>query len=244
MQDNEHKKKRKAGLHKEISSIFEGIPVPGMGKRPSDAAVPEQAEQGPEKASASERGDQQTIPSMKPGPVKQPASKVAAAKKTGKSIWQKIKDKLFQSESGVSSSRQKVTLILIPILIVALIYVLMPLFKRPEISRPGEAGPAGVAVGDKGEIDWRVPEPYPTTLRDPMQASSSANFGKGTGTVESGGALLVKGIVHSMENPAAVIGTQIVHEGDIIAGASVVKINQDSVEFKMDGKRWVQKVQR
>ena len=38
MQDNEQKKKRKSGLHKEISSIFEGISVPGAVERPSGAA--------------------------------------------------------------------------------------------------------------------------------------------------------------------------------------------------------------
>jgi hypothetical protein len=242
MQDNERKKKRKSGLHKEISSIFEGVPVPGMPKRPSDAAVPEQAEQGPASMSASERDTQQTIPTVKPGPVKQPVSRAAAGKTTGKSIWQKIKDKLFQSDSEVSSSRQRVMLILIPILVIALIYVIMPLFKRSKISKPIETGLAG--VDDKGEIAWQAPEQYPTTLRDPMQASVQTAFGGETETIVSGGGLIVKGIVHSRENPAAVVGTQIVHEGDIISGASVVKISQDSVEFKMDDKRWVQKVQR
>ncbi len=248
MQDNEHKKKRKAGLHKDISSIFEGVPVPGKKEQPSDAAVPERAEQGPMKPLAPEQRVPQAIPTVKPGPVKQSVHKAAAAKATGKSrwqnTWQKIKSKLFKSEEGVDSTRQKVMVILVPILVIALIYVIMPLFKKPKIFKPKGVESAGAAVDDKGEIDWKVPEPYPTMLRDPMQPSSGTVAAGDIGIVGSGGGLIVRGIVHSRENPAAVIGTQIVHEGDVILGANIVKINQDSVEFRMNDKRWVQKVQR
>ncbi len=52
----------------------------------------------------------------------------------------------------------------------------------------------------------------------------------------------IKGILYSEENPSAIIGTEIVHEGATVSGATVVKINKDSVEFERDGKRWTQKV--
>lgn len=249
MQDNEHKKKRKSGLHKEISSIFEGVPVPGRQEEPSDSAAREQVEPDASRPPSPEPRVPQGVPTVKAGSVKQSMHKAVAARKGGESRWQniwlKIKSKLFKSESGASSSRQKVMLLLVPILVIALIYVLMPLFKRPEISRPAGVRPAGAAVEDKREIDWKVPEPYPITLRDPMQASSSMSVARETEMIESGGGgLIVKGIVYSKESPAAVVGNQIVHEGDIVSGASVVKINQDSVEFKINDKRWVQKVQR
>ncbi len=247
MQENEHKKKRKAGLHKEISSIFEGVPIPGRQERPSGAATPQRPGQGPAKPPAPGPGIPQTTPTA----GKQPVPKAAAVKTTGGSrwrkiwqkTWQKIRSKLFPPESGASSARQKVMVILVPMLFIALIYVLMPLFRRPKISEPGRAEPTKVAVDYKGEIDWQIPEPYPTTFRDPMQPSSAAGA-VGTETIESGRILIVKGIVHSKDNPAAVIGTQIVHKDDVIAGARIVKINQDSVEFKMNDKRWTQKVQR
>jgi hypothetical protein len=54
---------------------------------------------------------------------------------------------------------------------------------------------------------------------------------------------IVKGILYSADNPAAIIGTQIVHAGDKISGATVVKINKGSVEFEMDGKKWEQNVE-
>jgi hypothetical protein len=247
MQDNDPKKKRKAGLHKEISSIFEGVPVPGRREQPSGAAVPERAEQGPVRPLAPEPQVPQSIPAIKPGPAKQPVPKAAAVKTAGKSVWRdtwlKIKNKLFKSESGDSSSRQKVMIILMPILFIALIYVLMPLFRRPKMFIP-RGGEAAEVAAHKGEIDWRIPAPYPKTLRDPMQLSSETAGGGGTEVAENAGSLVVKGIVHSNDHPAAVVGTQIVHEGDVVSGASVIKINQDSVEFKLKDKNWVQKVQR
>ena len=99
-------------------------------------------------------------------------------------------------------------------------------------------GPAIAVAASKDEIDWQIPEPYPTTLRDPMQ------FGRVTAAQAATGGLIVKGIVYSQDSPSAVIGTQIVREGDKVLGATIVKINKDSVEFEMNGKTWTQKVQR
>ena len=55
--------------------------------------------------------------------------------------------------------------------------------------------------------------------------------------------LVVKGIVHSDEIPLAVIGINTVKEGDAVMGVTVVKINQNSVEFEIAGVKWVQKVE-
>jgi hypothetical protein len=38
-----------------------------------------------------------------------------------------------------------------------------------------------------------------------------------------------------------IVEKKLVHEGDVIDGATVVKIHKDSVELKKDGKRWPQK---
>ena len=56
--------------------------------------------------------------------------------------------------------------------------------------------------------------------------------------------LVVKGIVYNQTNPSALIGTEIVHEGDNISGAQVVKIRRDSVEFSFNGTTWQQGVSR
>ena len=50
------------------------------------------------------------------------------------------------------------------------------------------------------------------------------------------------GIVHVEEKRAALINRTIVHEGDIINGVSVVRIERRKVEFEKDGSTWDQKV--
>jgi tetratricopeptide (TPR) repeat protein/uncharacterized RDD family membrane protein YckC len=52
----------------------------------------------------------------------------------------------------------------------------------------------------------------------------------------------VSGILWSEDNPSAIIGTIIVHEGDTISGVKVVKIRKGAVEFEKNGKNWMQGV--
>jgi type II secretory pathway component PulC len=54
--------------------------------------------------------------------------------------------------------------------------------------------------------------------------------------------LVVTGIVTTEQTPRALIGTEIVEQGQTIMGATVIRITPDSVEFEMDGKKWTQKV--
>lgn len=55
---------------------------------------------------------------------------------------------------------------------------------------------------------------------------------------------LVTGIVYSADKPSAIVDRKMVHEGDVIHGATVVKIYRDSVKFSENGKNWEQKVQQ
>jgi hypothetical protein len=55
---------------------------------------------------------------------------------------------------------------------------------------------------------------------------------------------LVTGIVYSADKSSAIVDRQIVHEGDVIHGATVVKIYKDKVKFSKSGKSWEQKVQQ
>ena len=88
------------------------------------------------------------------------------------------------------------------------------------------------------KIDWKIPQPYPAALRDPMQINSAA-----VAASLDAAKFIVKGIVYSEDKPAAVVDGRIVHQGDKVFDADVVKINRDSVEFETNGKRWIQKVQ-
>ncbi len=53
---------------------------------------------------------------------------------------------------------------------------------------------------------------------------------------------LVTGIVRSRDSSTAVIGTQVVREGDTIDGVTIVRIHDDKVEFEKQGQRWTQKL--
>jgi hypothetical protein len=55
---------------------------------------------------------------------------------------------------------------------------------------------------------------------------------------------LVTGIVYSANKHSAIVDRKIVHEGDVIYGATVVKIYRDSVKFSKKDKNWEQKVQQ
>lgn len=54
--------------------------------------------------------------------------------------------------------------------------------------------------------------------------------------------MAVNGIVYSEDNPTALIGHQIVHEGDVVDDVSVIKVHKDKVEFAQNGRRWTQAV--
>jgi hypothetical protein len=153
--------------------------------------------------------------------------------------WQQIQDKLFASKLGASSAKQKVMVVVMPVLFVALIFVFVRGFSTPS-GKTGDTkdASANAFAGSVPKIEWQIPEPYPTTLRDPMR------FGPvSTNEVDDSG-LVVRGIVFSEDEPSAVIGTQILYEGDEVLGATIVKVNIDSVEFERDGKKWTQKVQQ
>jgi len=57
------------------------------------------------------------------------------------------------------------------------------------------------------------------------------------------GTVFYSGDDQSEEERYAVIDGGIIHEGDIVHGANVVKIDRGEVEFEKNGKRWRQRVQ-
>jgi len=242
MQENEPKKKRKSGLHKEISSIFEGVPIPGKNgtQQPPKDSAPKQAEQGPVRES--------TPPVIQSRQAKHPLPKAKTSKSILQKMWQKITNKFLQPQEGVSSSRQKVMLLLVPVLILVLVLIFARSFKTipRKIGEP-EGVESKVAEEPKTKIDWKIPEPYPPGLRDPTRyGSPSTTAGAADNGQEAMRPLVrmpVKGIVFSYDSPAAVVGTQLVHEGDKISNVTIVKINEDSVEFKLNSKTWLQKVE-
>ncbi len=257
--------KRSAGLHKRVWAIFDGVPLPkdDGAEQTLAAPTPERPDYERHPKRDKEREESSAPPKPpapshliptapkprqavqlppKAAPAKQPATN--AAIKSLKQIpwqqkWEQISGKLFAPKQGVSDTRQKATVILVPVLFIVLIFVFSRVLSTSshKIAKAQNFGPTGT-VGGSDKIDWQIPDPYPTTLRDPMQFGSVATAQTGT----SG--LIVKGIVYSKDNASAVIGSQIVHEGDEVLGVTVIKINEKSIDFEMNGKKWTQKVQR
>ena len=249
--------KRRGGLHKQVSSIFGGVPIPGGNSEQSPPPVNEPTSENPvpappkpvapshltAKPSKPEQPEQTAQPQPKPAAPKQPKIEVVT-KNAGPNqlmeIWEKISAKLFVEKEGVDVKKQKMMAVVIPVLFIVLIFVFSKVLRSPSrgVAKPNPAGSSNPTAAVDKRQHWQIPEPYPESLRDVMQfnAADAASITRGL--------IAVRGIVYSEDNPSAVVSDQIVHEGDEIEGATVVKIYKDRVEFEMNDKTWIQKVER
>jgi len=138
---------------------------------------------------------------------------------------------------------------LIPVLAIAMVALLKyPLGARPAATAAGlpTAPTVRPAVPDV-EIAWAIPDPYEPGGRDPMRATAPPAESRETSAPATPAAvelLVVTGILHSEDRPTALVNTQIVHEGQQIAGATVEKIDADGVQFESQGRRWKQTVNK
>ena len=174
------------------------------------------------------------------------SQKRTTVKISSQTSWQQITSKLFAPKTGASTTKQKAMVVTMPLLFIVLIFMMLKGGVFGTSVRNSEAfaedNGASVATVDLNtKIDWEIPAPYPTTLRDPMRLGpvAAAQTENGTRTFVK---LIVKGILYTEDSRSAVIGNHIVHEGEEILGVTIVKINKDSVELEMNGKQWTQKV--
>ena len=292
--------KNKAGLQKQVSSVFKGVPLPqnNSAQKSSGTSEPDRAPDAfPKntpadshvsksslitKLSQSEDLPDGTVKKQtanvfpKPTSIKQtpksplineqsrskePQEQYKSATQsedgpfveaTGVSLLQQIKDKLFIPKPGVSSSRQKAMIVMVPILAIIMIFAFRQvLSKSPRKTKGAGTDDAPVvANADAGhEIDWKIPEPITIISRDPIKLPDESN----TQSPEQGGpdetagnvttgTIMVRDIVYSKDKPSALVGSKIVYVGDVINGVTIVKINRDSIELEKNGERWEQKV--
>jgi hypothetical protein len=155
-------------------------------------------------------------------------------------IWEQVKAKLLTPKRGVSPTKHKVMVLAAPVLLVVFILVITQAIKKPPSTTVKPSNKASAAVAFSGKINWELPAVIPDNLRDPMAFGATGQGKETTG----GPGPVVKGIVYSEDNPCAVVGDRIVSAGDTVGGATIVKINPDSVEFTMGDKNWTQKVER
>ncbi|MHC4532106.1 MAG: hypothetical protein ACYSXD_11190 [Planctomycetota bacterium] len=249
--------KRKGGLHKQVSSIFDGVPIPaGDGEQQSPVNEPTSENPVPaplKPVAPSHLTAKPSEPEQPEQPVQPPQPKPAAPKQSKievvtkdagpnqlMEIWEKISAKLFAEKEGVDVKKQKMMVVVIPVLFVVLIFVFSKVLRSPSrgVAKLSPAGPSNATAAVDKRQQWQIPEPYPESISDVMQ------FNEADAVSITRGLVSVKGIVYSEDNPSAVVSNEIVHEGDEISGATVVKIYKDRVEFEMNGKTWTQKVDR
>ncbi len=171
--------KKRSGLHKDVSSIFDGVPVPNQQSAARPHAGPEQAQEAgldsPQPPGQALRNPQNTDSSQQ---FKQPGKAAGGARvKTGgaisavgRGLIQQIAKKLFTPKPGVSPVRQKVMTFLVPVLAVTLIIIFTRVLSVPSQTK-GSVAPKPKTPGSSvpTEAIWREPDPYPAGLRDPMQ---------------------------------------------------------------------------
>jgi len=260
--------KKRTGLQSEIAGIFSGVPVPKKGGKRSQsdgsAAKPDTPATKPVDPTSGRSGSVVPKPmsplpqvpvTAEPHKIEQavpaaPRPKVIEIKspeqfkgKIPKKIKKKRKDKNLVPKSGVSSSRQKVSIVMFIVFSAALVIVLLrPYYtsRRNNTSRTTKQANDRMTTVADIEIDWPVPPVYSESIHDPMETKAPPPK-----KVESSEDILVRGIVVSEDRKYAVIGTQYLQEGGIVPGTKIrVKtINPNSVEFEEDGKIWTQTVE-
>jgi len=243
--------KRKPGLHKKVSSIFDGSQIPKAGSDISGSPPGQHGGQRQPPGSASPAGTDKLGGRIVEKPVSQ--------KKT---IPQREKKefKLSAPIQGVNDAKTKIKLALIPVLIIILILVLRSTLSTKPAGEKSSAEQSRLSetaqTGDKtsgSDIDWQIPKTYPSSLPDPMVSGRK----KYHPDDDSGSQLVdelsgeerddfegdenefeVKSILYSEFSGSVVIGEQILYEGDMVSGAVIKKINKDSVEFEKNGKKF------
>jgi len=226
----------KAGLHKDVSTIFNGVEIPRNNATEQSAADSQSS------------AEKQTCPShLTPTHPKQEqnsrksrkiADDLSSSLKNGRLIASRRMSKMFSQKSNTNSTKQKTMTLLVPILFIVFIFVFIQSFSNssPKIIHAEQMIPLKpIPVTDRKNV-WKIPEPYPDLIRDPMQFVSTDTHDNEMSSI------IINGIVFSEDNPAAVINNKIVHVGDKVFNTTIVKINEGSVEFEKAGKTWEQKV--
>lgn len=165
-----------------------------------------------------------------------------------------------KAAAGAGNTRNKVMAVLSLLLAVLLVFLLMNAFDfrfgSPGTSSAetgGEVSPASAVLAAAPQpVCWDKPELIPDGLRNPMHPMPAKSVPAAEPIVASHSEtpdiakipeFAIKGIVYSEEKASAVIGADIVHEGDTLEGATILKIARTYIEFEMNGHGWKQAVQ-
>jgi hypothetical protein len=253
----------KAGLHKRISSIFDGVPLQ---KDSADSvsqktAVADFVPGQPDGSGAAPYPTQQQSYSPPSRPVqkfytdtveepRKPVSKVKAPQETAFSrIYKTLKAKLLPKTSAIELQRQKASLILVPVLCLVLVFIFVKFVLPPspkKVHVPVIQTGADEAVKSV-KINWQIPQPISASLRDPMRTGNFVpvqGHGQTDDTIQpsAAGGIFLAGIVFSEDKAAAIIGSQIMYAGEKIEDVTIVKVEKNMVTFEWKGQTKTLKV--
>lgn len=131
-------------------------------------------------------------------------------------------DNWGEPASYASTARRKKMVLMIPLLSILLLVVLNKFHGMPLL------GSEWLRLGTYEKMVGEIVESGFSSIEDDSQHPVR---------------LKVRGIAFTSERPSAVVGTTIVHEGDVVLGATIVEISRGSVKFEVNGETWTQKVQ-
>lgn len=242
---------KKSGLQKKIAFIFDGTDsTPDHTASPAMSPTVQTLSPSPTAELPAVNSDPGVVAvgrpvRLRPQPV---AKKQAFAENTvtPKQAVDFVKTRLFSNKPrGHNNKQQKKMALLVAVLVAVFAGVLFfSLGGAPSKAAAADSSQAqassGVTPEKAGINTWKIPEPYPATLRDPMKLASH----KTAAGDDADSTLIVRGIVYSEAKPSAIISGQIVGQGDTVAGVKVLTIAKDFVEFEKDAKRWKQQVEK
>ena len=244
-------RKRKTGLHRKVSSIFNGISVP----KSENAGSGESTDSRTGPAKGREYLEEQTdfMPKVAPVGPKQAVPRPAKAPKSAGGGQTGFDP--FGPIPIVSEKRRRVMIVSMVGLFIVLILVLTLTFSRnlaskkaADASKQAAAAATVTPTDVDTQIDWEIPPEYPERLRDPMESTWIHDPATGKWTeeavvIESADdqqnlidvGIALRSILWAESGRSIVIADEILYEGDTIFGVTIRKINKDSVEFEKDG---------
>jgi hypothetical protein len=247
--------KRKTGLHRKVSSIFDGVSVPKSTPAKSDESAGGRTDAPKAGEPSQEQSD--FMPKDVPASPKRPPHGFVkeVSSRRGPMPSRPTEFGSLGPVSVIGEKRRKATMVLMVALFVILTLVLTSTFsrrlaKKKTTSALNEATVATKAVASSSDtqIDWDIPPEYPETLRDPMETTWSQDPVTGEWIEESvvvikdgeeqtliDVGIALRSILWAESGRSVVVGNEILYEGDTILGVTIKKINKDSVEFEKDG---------
>ena len=260
--------KPEPGLHKQVSSIFDGVKIPAADSYQNgpDKSVPETginmstdqpANPVPSVGSDATGPAQQAadVPVYQPSDGNNPAAKppggppstdLQVKKITPPGIKTKIREKItsYLNDEDPEKARQKKMTVLVGILFVVFASVLAFVFKGPGAVN-AKGNEEQVVVNVTSELSWTKPDVIPEDMRDPMSSKPKESLHDEVEKPKQDySRFVVTGIVQGLRGNSAIVSGKVLFEGEEIFGARIMKINSDSVEFEMNGQTWTQPIKK